>query len=476
VNDDLAYLGATETIERFRTRELSPVEVMEAVITASEATEPEINALTDTYFEAALEQAGRAAEAYANGTARPLEGLAVGIKDEAMVAGQRTTQGSLLFADHIADHTDPLPARVLEAGGIIHARTAAPEFSMAVVTWTFLHGITRNPWNLGITCGGSSGGTGASLAAGSSTLASGSDIGGSIRIPAAMNGLVGFKPPFGRNQDPWPWNREPYVASGPLGRSVADVIVFQNVVQGPLEGDMWSSPRFELPVSYPPIEGMSVAVSRDLGHCAPDAAVVAAVEAAAARLADLGARVEFVDLDWSARAREVALDHLTFLSGTILKSEIPPGRADELTPYIRDLLARPVVSVEEWIAGWEYADHMYADLERRVFAAGHDVLVCPATATTAIPADFGHPDTGDTVALERHLELVMTYPFNTLGRLPVVSMPIGIDGSTGVPIGMQIVGPVDRDDVPFRLAAGLEGAQGRFFDRHRPPLGGPGPA
>jgi amidase len=368
----------------------------------------------------------------------------------------------------VADHTDPLPTRVLEAGGIVHARTAAPEFSMAVVTWSFLHGVTRNPWNLDITCGGSSGGTGASLAAGSSTLASGSDIGGSIRIPAAMNGLIGFKPPFGRNQDPWPWNRDPYVASGPLGRSVADVVVFQNVIQGPLGGDIWSLPRLELPSSFPPVEGMSIAVSRDLGHFRPDAVVVDALESAAGRFVDLGVRVEYVDLDWTDRARGIALDHLTYLSGTVLKSGIPPGREKDLTPYIRQFFERQVVSTEEWIAGWEYADHMYRDLQEKVFLDGFDVLVCPTTSTTAIPADFGHPDTGDTDLLERQFELVMTYPFNTLGRLPVVSVPIGIDPVTGVPIGMQIVGPVDRDEVPFRVAAGLETADGPLFTRTRP--------
>jgi Asp-tRNA(Asn)/Glu-tRNA(Gln) amidotransferase A subunit family amidase len=469
VTTELAYLSAGEALARFRTCELSPVELMEAVIARSEATEPAINALTDTYFEEGLARAAAAADAYAAGTARPLEGIPVAFKDETAVAGQRLAQGSLVFRDDVPDWTDPTAQRVLDAGGIVHARTAAPEFSMAIYTWTLLHGVSRNLWNPDITCGGSSGGAGASLAAGSTTLANGSDIAGSIRIPAAMNGLVGFKPPFGRNQDPWPWNREPYVASGPLARTVGDAILLQNVIQGPLHGDIWSEPRFELPDAFPPLEGMVVALSPDLGYVEVDAEIAGALEAAAEQLRSLGARVEPVALDWGSRTRDVVLDHLRFQSGTVLESHLPDGVEDLLTPYMREFLERPKVSVEEWIAGWEYLDHLYRDVQEKVFLAGFDALVCPTTATTDIPADLGHPDSGLTEDLAGQLDLVLTYPFNALGRLPVVSFPIGLAPSTGVPIGMQIVGPALQDDVPFRVAAGLEAEWGPFFERHGPP-------
>jgi Asp-tRNA(Asn)/Glu-tRNA(Gln) amidotransferase A subunit family amidase len=363
--------------------------------------------------------------------------------------------GSLLSEDEVPDGNDPVAQRVLDAGGIVHARTAAPEFSMAIFTWTLLHGISRNPWNPEITCGGSSGGAGASLAAGSTTLANGSDIGGSIRIPAAMNGLVGFKPPFGRIQDPWPWNREPYVASGPLGRTVEDVALFQNVIQGPLHGDMWSEPRFELPDAYPPLDGMVIAVSFDLGYFDVDGEVATALDAACDRLRSLGARVEPVALDWGPRTKDVVMDHLRFQSGTVLEGDLPEGREDELTSYMREFLDRPVVSTQEWIAGWEYLDHLYRDLQEKVFLTGHEALICPTMATTNIPADLGRNGLGEAGSFEDQLDLAMTYPFNALGRLPVVSVPIGFAPGTGVPIGMQVVGPALQDDVPFRVAAGL---------------------
>jgi aspartyl-tRNA(Asn)/glutamyl-tRNA(Gln) amidotransferase subunit A len=299
-------------------------------------------------------------------------------------------------------------------------------------------------------------------------LATGSDIGGSIRIPAAMNGLVGFKPPWGRVPELWPWNREPYAASGPLGRSVADVIKFENVISGPLDGDMYSLPPLELPTEMPPIAGMRIAMSPDLGYFNPDQEIVDALEATAARLRELGAFVDQVELCWTDQALKTAMTHLSFQSGEILASAVPDPADERLTPYIRDLLARPPVSAGEWMESWRYGDEMYAELQRKVFLAGYDALICPTVVTTSIAADFGHPDSDAQGDLDDMLDLVMTYPFNILGKLPVVNMPIGIAPSTGVPIGIQIVGPPDADAVPFRVALGLEAANGQFFENHRP--------
>ena len=470
MTDDLAYLSATDAIAAFRSRDLSPVELLDAVIARAEVTEPLVNAFTDTYYEQATDQARSAAEAYAAGTARPLEGLPVAVKDEPQIAGQRLTQGSVLFKDEIATKTDPIAQRIIDAGGIVHARTTAPEFSSAIVTWSLLHGVTRTPWNLAMTSGGSSGGSGASLAAGSTTLASGSDIGGSIRIPAAMNGLVGFKPPWGRVPEFWPWNREPYAASGPLARTVSDVVLFENVISGPLVGDMYALPPLELPPAYPSIEGMRVALSTDLGFFNPDCETVEALEATGETLRSLGASADLIELDWTERALETAETHLQFVMGSILRASVPDDGYDALTPYVRDFFDEPAVSVEEWIESWKYADEMYAELQQKVFLAGYDVLVCPTVETTSIPADFGQPGSGNSANLNDMLSLVMTVPFNILGKLPVINMPIGISASTGVPIGMQVVGPPNADPVPFRLAVGLEGANGPLFDRMRPGL------
>jgi Asp-tRNA(Asn)/Glu-tRNA(Gln) amidotransferase A subunit family amidase len=471
MSNELAYLSATQALAGFRTRQLSPLELLEAIISRAEATEPLINAFVDTYFDEALDRAREAGERYAAGTARPLEGLPIAAKDEPRIDGRRWTQGSLLFQDEIASGTDPITQRILDSGGIVHAHTTTPEFSMAIVTWSHLHGITRSPWNLAMTSGGSSGGSGASLAAGSSILATGSDIGGSIRIPASMNGVVGFKPPWGRVPEYWPWNREPYAASGPLGRTVADVILLENAIAGPLDGDMYSAPPLELPSQFPPVSGMRIAMSPDLGYFSPESEIVDALEAVAGRLRGLGATVETVELDWTGRAADIAMTHLSFQSGAILRGSVPDTSDDRLTPYIREFFGRAPVSVEEWMESWRYGDEMFAGLQRTVFHAGYEALVCPTLVTTSIAANLGHPDSGGTGDLGDMLDLVMTYPFNILGKLPVVNLPIGFAPSTGVPIGMQIVGPPDADHVPFRVALGLESSFGNLFEQHRPTLG-----
>ncbi len=471
---ELAYLSAVDALARFRALEVSPAEVLEALIDRAAAVEPHINAFTDTFFDTALPRARAAADAYAAGTARPLEGLAVAVKDEDWIAGQRTPNGSLLFADFVPEITSPVSRRILDAGGIVHARAAAPEFSMTVVTWSLLNGVTRNPWNLALTPGGSSGGSGAALAAGSTTLATGSDIGGSIRIPASMNGVVGFKPPFGRVPEMPPWNREPFLASGPLARTVADAILLQNVMSGPRPGDLWSLRRLDLPARFPSLDGMRIALSPDLGYFGVDAGTVAALEDAAGRLRDLGATVEPVELPWEHGLMDAVEDHLSFQMGTVMRRELPSGWEDRVTSYVRDFFERPEVSVERWIAAWERIDTAYGEFETVTFSAGFDAVICPTLTTTDVPADWGHPDTGESVPLGEALEVAMTYPFNALGRLPVLDVPIGIDARTGVPIGMQIVGPIERDEIPFGVGAALEAADGPLFERERPQLGMPG--
>ena len=232
---DLCYMPAHEALRRFKDRSLSPVEVMQAVIMRAEAVEPTINAFTYIYYEEAMAKARAAEEKYGKTDGRPgaLEGLPVGIKDESYIEGLPTSNASLTMKDFVPEYTSPVNQRILDAGGIVHARTATPEFSCAGYTNSRMWGVTRNPWNPQFTPRGSSGGSAASLAAGTSLLCTGSDIGGSIRIPASTAGLTGFKPPYGRNPDDGPLNLDFYCHTGPLARNVKDCIALQNVMCGP---------------------------------------------------------------------------------------------------------------------------------------------------------------------------------------------------------------------------------------------------
>ena len=210
-------MTATDALAAMRARTLSPVELLESVERRADQVEPVVNALCERRHDEARAAAEASEQRYAKGVRiRPLEGLPVALKEEVTVKGWRMRYGSLAI-DEIATDTAPIAERILKAGAVVHARTTTPEFSCTGYTHSKLWGVTRNPWNPSVAVGGSSGGTGASLASGTSLLASGSDIGGSIRIPASINGVVGFKPPHGRVPTGPPFNLDRFCHDGPLG-------------------------------------------------------------------------------------------------------------------------------------------------------------------------------------------------------------------------------------------------------------------
>ncbi|HET6375560.1 MAG TPA: amidase, partial [Methylocella sp.] len=196
--DELCYLSAAGLLALYKARKVSPVEVLKAQIARSQRINPLVNCFTHTYFDTAMAAARESGRRWLKGDARPLEGIPTSVKDEDGMAGWTVTAGSVLFKDSKASRNSPIIDKLLAAGAVLHAQTTVPEFYFVPVTWSKLWGVTRNPWNLQITPGGSSGGGAASLAAGLATLAMGSDMGGSIRIPSSLCGLFGFKPPHGR--------------------------------------------------------------------------------------------------------------------------------------------------------------------------------------------------------------------------------------------------------------------------------------
>jgi len=461
--DDLHYLSASDAIARFEARQLSPVELVQAVIQRAERVEPKINAFTVTHFERALEQAREAEGRYGKrGSApRPLEGLPLAIKDESSVEGDRTTQGSLIYQDRIDARSAICNERLLGAGAIVHARSAAPEFSCAAVTHSRLWGVTRNPWSLEHTPGGSSGGSAASLAAGSATLASGSDIAGSIRIPAACCGVVGFKPPYGRVPEESPYSFDFYCHEGPLARTVSDCALMENVMAGPHPHDVTSlRPKLSIPDELPGIAGWRIAWSPDLGYCEVDADVAENTREALDVFRSLGCRVEEVDLGWTWATLNAAMSHLGHLFGRLLARELP-RYGDQMTNYARAFAEfGQTTDGDEFLDAMAFAGEMYRTLGP--ILEEHEVLICPTNALAAVPAD--HDSTLSEVringmAVDPMLGWVMTYPFNMLSRCPVMSVPSGRDRN-GVPTGIQIVGRTYDDVSVFRAAAAYERERG----------------
>ncbi|MGX6446481.1 amidase [Patulibacter sp. S7RM1-6] len=466
----LHQLSATEAVALFRAKELSPVELTRAVIERAEETEPTVNALCHRFFDEAIDAARAAERRYVRrGTPpRPLEGVPLAIKEEEAVAGQPWTQGALLHRDLVADHTSVMAQRMIDAGAIVHARTTAPEFSAAAYTRSELWGITRNPWNPLYAVGGSSGGSGAALAAGSTVLASGSDIAGSIRIPASANGVVGFKPPYGRVPADAPWNLDTFCHSGPMARTVADCALLQNVIAGPHPADGVSlRPRYELPLEPAGIEGLRIAVSPDLGDWLVDPAVRRNTAAVADLLRAAGATVEETDLTIPrAATMRCAGIHFSaaFTAWIDEQAAAHPGLVSRYSadlPGVMRALAADGTFLDELEIVADVQGRLGALLER------YDALVCPTAGTTGLLADEDYVDRPAVVAGEAtrtHLEAMLTLPFNLASRHPVLAVPSG-RAPNGVPTGVQIVGRTYDDAVPFRIGAALE--------RLRPPLGEP---
>ncbi len=472
---ELCYLSADQALKRFRERSLSPVELMQAVIDRAEEVEPKINAFTYTYFEEALKKAKKAEDRYmkTDGRTRALEGLPVAVKDESYIKGLPTSNASLTMKDFVPDETSPVNERVLRAGAIVHARTATPEFSCAGYTNSRLWGVTRNPWSPEFTPGGSSGGSAASLAAGSTTLATGSDIGGSVRIPAATCGLYGYKPPYGRNPEDAPLNLDFYCHNGPLARSPIDATILQNVMCGPHPHDIVSlKPKLRLPTSHKSIEGWKIAYSIDLGFFEVDPEVRANTLAALDVLRDLGATVEEVDLGWTQEVLDIGLAYLEHIFGASLAGLLE-DHADDLTSYARLFAEKGQTSKStDYFHTLEVAGEMYKTLGP--ILQKYNLLVCPTNALPAVPADFDQSK--DTVTINNKvvnpmLGWVMTTPFNTMSRCPVLTAPTG-RASNGVPTSIQLVGRTYCDKDVFRAGFAYDAAAGPWFRDagHRPAL------
>jgi aspartyl-tRNA(Asn)/glutamyl-tRNA(Gln) amidotransferase subunit A len=458
---DIHALPATQVLAAFTSHELSPVEYLEALIRRAEAVEPQINAFGDTYFDEALAAARRAEAVYSarSGEPRPLEGMPVAVKDEAEMAGKRTTNGSLLLQDNVARVDEPMIERLLAAGAIVHARTLTPEFSIAFWTSSRLWGVTRNPWNLDYDVGGSSGGSAAALAAGTTPLATGSDIGGSIRVPASCCGVVGYKPAYGRIPQPSPDGMDHWCHLGPLARTVGDAALLADNLVGPDARDHASlRPALRIGSPIGDVSGMRIAVSQDLG----DWPVVAPVRTAVARTADvlrdLGAEVEEVPLTIERSLVATAGDaHYAAIFAAYVAETIA-GREDRANAYTRAWLASledPPSFLEGLKAEGEITRRLGAVHDR------FDALVCPTLSIPAYPAGFdacSEPIVIDGVEYDGMREICLSEVFNPAGRCPVITLPAGSD-PVGVPIGLQIVGRTYEDPKVFAIAGALEAAQ-----------------
>jgi aspartyl-tRNA(Asn)/glutamyl-tRNA(Gln) amidotransferase subunit A len=469
MSGELCYLGAAEALRRFADRSLSPVELLDALYARADEVDPALNAWSGRREEQAY-AAARASEARwtkgPDGTL-PLDGIPVAMKEEQPIAGESWQLGSLLLEHEVAQITHPSYEALIGAGAVVHARTTTPEFSCAGYTHSRLWGQTYNPWNREISCGGSSGGSGVSLAAGTTTLATGSDIGGSIRIPASLNGVVGFKPPHGRVPTLPPFNMDTYNHDGSMGRSVADVALLQNVIAGSHPMDHVSM-RFPpvLPTMPEPVRGMRIALARTIGDVPVEDDIDANTSAVADALRAAGAVV--VDIEVPVPRAQFTLAALIHF-GTIFGASVTAAagdRADLLTDYATwfSQHTAEVAAGHTVYEGLEMEAAIHATIASSM--DGFDAMICPTLTCGGWLAGETYLERAlvvNGVALERYIQAALTLPFNIASKHPVLAVPSGI-AANGVPTGVQIVARTYDDVTAFRVGAALEAELGWWGD------------
>jgi aspartyl-tRNA(Asn)/glutamyl-tRNA(Gln) amidotransferase subunit A len=465
LNDDLCFLSATDLRGRISRKEISPVEVAKAVLARAERLQPGLNCFITLCSELALAQAKESERRIMAGEPpRLLEGVPFTVKDIVNTRGVRTTFGAVPYSQNVPDHDAVAVARLREAGGILIGKTTTPEFGSKCLTDSPLFGRTRNAWSAERSSGGSSGGAAVAVATGIAPLAVATDGGGSTRIPAACNGVVGIKQsngviPHSQVQDAF--GNQTYVT--PMTRTVADTALMMQVIAGEDTSDPWSigipvpdfiedaAPRGNLRDKKilfclaPPGRKVSADVAAAFG------ASLKTLEACGAELEEMpgdGFEVEPIwrainHTAWRARFEKLAADHPNDLSETFLRQ----------------------IALAQRMSSVDYQQAMFdrTNLFRRVqsLLARADLLVMPTITRTALPIEqdlFGTIDIDGEIRDDvRPNWFPWTMPFNMTGH-PAVSVPCGF-GRDGLPIGLQLVGQFRGDAELLRVCALFEAAQ-----------------
>ncbi|MFJ8884978.1 amidase [Streptomyces sp. NPDC102402] len=465
--DEICRLSVTELASRIQKSEVSPLEAVDAVLDRTAEVDPALHAFCTPVPDQARDRARRIGERLAHGEdVGPLAGVPIGVKDLIATRGIRTTSGSPAYEEFVPDEDDIVVERVLGAGAVVLGKTNATEFGYSAAGHNPLFPATRNPWNTALTPGGSSAGSAAAVAAGLGPVSLGSDGGGSVRVPAAHCGLVGFKAAMGR-VPVWPGCRDeryPGVSGweslehiGPLTRTVADAALMMSVLAGPDPRDRHSIPCGDVDWNGAPheagVQGLRVAYSADLGYLAVDPEVRRVVDAAVGVLErDLGCRVDAVDPGWDdpAEAFAALIAAETDLTGM---RRLVDEHGDRMTPHLVAMMRR------RWTAE-EFTD---ANIVRKGVVnrtarmmSTYDLLVTPTAAVPPFAVGIQGPERIDGREVADTAWTGFTFPANLTGQ-PAVSVPAGWTRD-GLPVGLQIVGRHLADAQVLRAAAAFERA------------------
>jgi aspartyl-tRNA(Asn)/glutamyl-tRNA(Gln) amidotransferase subunit A len=453
----LSFAEGTVLVEAIRNRQLSPVELLDDVLRRAERIQPVLRAFLTIDAERSRAAARAAEQAVMdNQPLGPLHGLPVPVKDLEPTRGLRTTSGSKFFEDFVPDFDGGVAARLRAAGAIIFAKTNTPQFGHKDSCDNLLGPPARNPWNVERTPGGSSGGAAAAVAAGICPVAHGSDGAGSIRIPASLCGVFGFKPslglvPYWPNPDFWAARSH----NGPIARSVRDAALLLNGIAGPDSRDAVSidSPVSDwLPVcDAPDLRGLKAAWSPDFGYAAVEPEVRRITAAAAARFAELGCSVEEVSVPWQDPADWASL--LWDFQSAIRNVDRAKQHPEWIEPSFLEQIQRGAGASALELGRAQLARTAFYE-QARTFMDRFDLLLTPQMACVAWPVDKP-PITIDGRPTPRMFDhLPFTYPFNMTGW-PAASVPCGFN-SEGLPVALQIVAGRHQDVRCLQAAAAFE--------------------
>jgi amidase len=462
-DDELIRLTAREAVALLRAGEASPLELIDAALARIEAVDGAINALPTLCIERAREQAVRL-EAGMGLPVEPgpgwLAGLPIAIKELEDVAGVRTTYGSPIFADNVPERSDLLVERLEENGGIPIGMSNTPEFGAGANTFNEVHGETRNPWNTALNAGGSSGGSAAALATGQVWLATGSDLGGSLRTPASFCSVVGFRPSPGRvarGPTELPFNALPI--HGPMARNVGDAALMLDAMCGWHVEDPLALPAPEMPFQNaaewrePP---RRVAFSEDLGVSPVDPEVRRLCREAAWKLEAAGAIVEDACPDFEG----------VFEAFQVLRAADFATTMRPLYEQNRHLLKPDIVWNIECGFGLSAEDvgrallrqgRLYADMV--AFFGEYDVMIAPAACTLPLPIEIRWPRELEGVRWDNYVEWLALASVVTVSTCPVIALPAAFSGD-GRPVGIQMVGAPRADAALLSAAAAFEEVAG----------------
>jgi aspartyl-tRNA(Asn)/glutamyl-tRNA(Gln) amidotransferase subunit A len=464
--DEICWMTAAALADRIRCGEISATDAVRAVLDRINRVDPQLGAYVTVVRGAALAEAEEADRRHARGeTLGALHGVPVSIKDIIYTKGIRTTAGSFLYEHFVPDTDAIVVERLKQAGAIVIGKTSTPEFCHKTVTDSPLLGTTRNPWDLTRTTAGSSGGSAAAVAAGLGPLSIGTDGGGSIRLPAALCGIVGFKPSVGRvPQFPGFAGWDFLGHTGPLARDVADVQLAMWVIAGADVRDPTSLRAPTVASGRRDTRELRIAVVSSLNHLEPENDVAAGLQRAADAVRQMGATVRAERVSWTdpdLRFRVIVASELAAALGHHLSNSAP-----HLDPTLVKMLEFGAVQRATDLAqalAWR------GDFSRRVLTwfEKYDVLLVPTAPVTAFPLGIIGPTTIAGRKTSPYDWFAWTWPFNLTGQ-PVLSLPVWTESA--LPVGIQIVGRLGADDLVLDFAARLERELGAPALSRRPSL------